>query len=222
MRAIVILLAALSLSLAQAAAPPSKPSSAPTKGEHQRYKWKDADGNLHYDDVLPEAAERAGYDIVNKNGMLIKHVDAAKSPEQMKADREAAAKKAAEQHAAEEQAKHEQQLLAAYPTEQDLMRVQKGQLDSLDQETHAIQLSLDSQEKSLSEMLNHAAELERTGKPVTDVLKKQIDKQRATVEKQKDYIAKKRIERETQAQRFADDLEHYRALRAKTQDKPQP
>jgi hypothetical protein len=213
MRATVVLFAIFGLSLSFSAA-------AAEGGQHNRYKWKDAEGNLHYDDALPAEAVKFGYDVVNNSGLVLKHVDAPKTPEQLKAEHEAAAKQDAERKATEDQRKHDQQLLAAYPTEQDLARVQQGQLDSIDQEAHATQLSLDSQEKSLAEMLGRAGELERTDKPVPPALRKQIDAQRDIVAKQKTYIAGKQKERAEAAQSFAADLEQYRALRDKAQARP--
>jgi hypothetical protein len=188
-------------------------------GEHNRYKWKDGDGNLHYDDALSPAAMQFGYDVVNPSGMVVKHVNRTKTAEEQKADKEAANKAAVERRTAEEQAQHDQQMLAAYPNEQDLMHNQQGLVDSLDQEMHATQLSLDSQEKSLTDMLGRAADLERSGKPVPPFLQKQIETQRNVVAKQKDYIASKQKERVDTLQRSAEELAHYRELRAKVQAK---
>jgi hypothetical protein len=190
-----------------------------TEGSHNRYKWKDADGNLHYDDALPDAALQFGYDIVNSSGLVIKHVERARTAAEIAADKANAEKVAAEKHAAEEKIQHDQQMLAAYPTEQDLSHAQQAQLDSLDQEAHATQVSLDSQEKSLTDMLGRAADLERTGKPVPGVLRSQIENQRTVVSKQKEYIATKQKERADTAQRFADELVHYRELREKQAQK---
>ena len=202
---------ALGLAVSFGAAAQNK---GPAKGERTQYKWKDAQNNVHYDDTLPDAALQFGYDLVNKNGMVIKHVDRARTPEEIVADKAAAAKLAADKHVAEEKAQHDQQILAAYPNEQDLTRNQQAQLDSLDQEVHATQLSLDSQEKSLASMLGRAAELERTGKPVPPALQKQIETQRTVVAKQKDFIISRQKERAETVQRFTDELAHYRDLRA--------
>jgi hypothetical protein len=68
-------------------------------------------------------------------------------------------------------------------------------------------------------MLGRAADLERTGKPVPKFLSTQIETQRNVVAKQKDYIAGKQKERTDTVQRFADDVAHYRELRAKLQPK---
>jgi hypothetical protein len=210
MRAIAIFIAFLGLTMSAGAVEKAKAKV----GEQVHYKWKDAQGSLHYDDTLPEAALQFGYDMVNHNGMLIRHVDRARTAEEQKADKETAAKAAAEKHVAEQQAQHDQQILAAYPNEKDLMHNQQAQLDSLDQEVRATQLSLDSQEKSLASMLSRAAELERTGKTVPPALQKQIEAQRSVVAKQKDFITAKHKERADTVQRFANELAHYSELRA--------
>jgi hypothetical protein len=187
--------------------------------KHNHYKWKDGQGILHYDDSLPDAALQFGYDVVSPGGMLIQHVDRARTAEEQKADKDAAAKTAAEKRLADEQLQHDQQLLAAYSTEQDLAHAQQAQLDSLDQEMHATQVSLDSQEKSLTDMLNRAADLERSGKKVSGDLGARIETQRSVVAKQKEYIAAKQKERDDTSKRFGDELAHYRELRAKIQSK---
>src|SRR5690606_28262313 len=42
--------------------------------DHNRYKWRDAQGNLHYSDSLPAEAARMGYEVVNSHGIVIKRV----------------------------------------------------------------------------------------------------------------------------------------------------
>jgi hypothetical protein len=121
---------------------------------HNRYKWKDAQGNLHFDDVLPTEALQLGYEVVNSQGIVVKHVNRAKTTEEMKADDEAAAKLATQKHATEVQAKSDQQVLAAYPNEHELVSAQQAQLDMMDQNIHSTEISLQSQEKSLTAMAN--------------------------------------------------------------------
>ncbi len=210
MRTIGLLLSTLMLACVTAAL-------AAESGSHNRYKWKDAQGNLHYDDALPTEALQFGYDEVNSQGLVVKHVDRTKTAEETKADEEAAARQAAQKHTTEEQAAHDQQMLAAYPDERELIGAQQAQMDVLEQNIRTTQISLDSQEKSLTEMLSHAADMERNGKPVPASQQKQIDVLRGNVEKQKAYIARKQQEKPGLTQKFADELAHYRELRAKSQ-----
>ncbi len=186
---------------------------------HNHFKWRDGQGNLHYDDSLPDEAIKYGYDIINSNGLVLKHVERAKTTEELKAEKAQAEKTAAAQRAADEQLKNDQQILAAYPTETDLVASQKAQIDMIDQTVLATQVSLQNQEKSLSELLAHAADLDRNGKPVPVSLQQQIDSLRVTIEKQKAYITNKGAEKDADTQRFASELAHYRDIQAKHNQK---
>lgn len=187
---------------------------------HQRYRWTDAQGVVHFDDVLSDAAIQAGYDIVSGTGMKIRHVAPPKTAEQQKADDQAQAQKNAAEKAAAERARDDAQMLAAYPTEHDLSDAQTAQLAMIDQYIQSTQISLQSQEKSLTDMLSHAADLERTGKPIPATLSRQIESLRANVEKQKAYIAAKQQEKVDSAAKFETELAHYREVRAKSRSQP--
>lgn len=181
-----------------------------------RYRWKDAQGVTHFDDVLSAAAIQAGYDIIGSSGMIRRHVDPPRTAEQLKADKAAEAAKKAADRAAAKQAQEDEQMLNAYPTEAELASAQAAQLEMIDQYIGSTQISLKSQEQSLSDLLSHAADLDRSGKPVPATLRSQIEALRANIEKQKAYIAVKQQEKIDSAKRFESELAHYRDLRAKT------
>lgn len=214
MRLFGYLLVVVTLALALAA-----PAAQAANVNHNRYKWKDAQGNLHFDDALPTEALLLGYDIVNAQGIVIKHVNRAKTAEEAKAAEAAAAEMAAQKRADDEKAKSDQQILAAYPNEQELVSSQQAQLDMMDQNIHSTEVSLQSQEKSLTEMLSHAADLDRNGKPVPATLQSQIESLRRNVEKQKNYITTKQQEKVDASKRFVDDLARYRQLQERAQAK---
>ena len=46
-----------------------------------RYKWRDAEGNLHYTERLPSVAGVRVYEVINAQGILAKGVEQAKTPE---------------------------------------------------------------------------------------------------------------------------------------------
>ncbi|HXD83038.1 MAG TPA: DUF4124 domain-containing protein [Rudaea sp.] len=187
---------------------------------HQRYRWTDAQGVAHFDDVLSDAAIQAGYDIIGDSGMKIRHVAPPRTAEQQKADDEAEAQKKAAEKAAATQVQQDAQMLAAYPTEQTLSDAHTAQLAMIDQYIQSTQISLQSQEKSLTDMLSHAADLERTGKPIPAPLSKQIETLRSNIEKQKAYIAAKQQEKIDSAAKFEAELAHYREVRGKPRAQP--
>jgi len=180
---------------------------------HQRYKWTDGEGNLHYSDALPPEAAKYGYEIVNPQGVVIKHVDRAKTAEERAAAKAEIAKAQAAKDSADARVRNDKQLLAAYPTEDDLKRAQHQQADMMDTNLTSARVSLQSQEKSLAELLGHAAELDSNGKPIPPVLTKKITDMRKQVDEQRTYISRKQKERDDTVAHFDDDLAHYRALK---------
>ncbi len=189
-------------------------SAAGPGGTHNRYKWTDGEGNLHYSDALPPEAVKYGYEIVSPQGVVIRHVDRPKTSEERAAAKAELAKAQAAKDAAETRVHSDQQLVAAYPTEDDLKRAQHQQQEMLEQNLGSARLNLQSQEKSLAELLGHAAELDSSGKAVPPALANRIADSRKQVEDQRAYIARKENERDRAIAKFDDDLAHYRALKA--------
>jgi uncharacterized small protein (DUF1192 family) len=184
------------------------------ESKHNRYKWYDADGNLHYSDALPAEAVKYGYELVSPQGVVIKHVDRAKTAEERVAAKADLAKAQAAKEAAENRVHTDQQMVAAYPTEDDLKRAQRQQSEMLEQNLNSARISLQSQEKSLAELLGHAADLDITNKAVPPELAKRIGILRKQVEDQRAYIARKEAERDQTVAHFDDELAHYRAVKS--------
>ena len=188
-------------------------SAAGPMSPHQRYKWTDGEGNLHYSDALPPEAVKYGYEIVNPQGVVIKHVDRPKTSEERAAAKAEIAKAQAAKDSADAHARNDKQMLAAYPTEDDLKRAQHQQADMMDTNLTSARISLQSQEKSLAELLGHAADLDSNGKPIPAVLTKKIADMRKQVEEQRTYIARKQKEHDDTVAHFDDELAHYRSLK---------
>lgn len=206
-----LLVVALSLALTLPAA--AQNAQHPT----QHFRWRDAKGELHYADLLPADALKSGYDVVDDRGLLIRHIEGTRTPEQLKAAQAAAAQAAAAKRAADEQARRDHQLLAAYPDENALQIAHREQLASLDQNIHTDELNLKNQERALADLLAHAADIEHSGKPVPRFVADQIAAQRQAVTDQRGTLDQHRAEREATAARLEQEMAHYRELRAKQQ-----
>jgi len=189
-------------------------SVSAASGDHNRYRWRDGQGNLHFDDSLPDRALQYGYDVISPSGRVVRHVHRKMSDAELKAHRQALADQERHKEEARQQAQNDRQMLAAYPDESDLKREQQSRLDLLDQNIHSAQVSLENQEKSLTEMLTRAADLERSGKRVPSDLTSQIDTVRGNIEHQKAYIAGKKKDKAESEKQFALRLAHYRKLKA--------
>lgn len=184
-------------------------------GDHNRFKWHDAAGNLHYSDALPAEAAKLGYDVVNPQGLVVKRVERAKTTDELNAAKAAMAKAQVEQNAADAHARADQQLLTGYPAESDLKRAQQQKLEMLDQQVVAAQISLRSQEQLLADLLNRAAEAERTGKALPTAQAAQLAKARKQVDAQRLTLEHRQAEHDNAGAQFEAETARYRELKAK-------
>ncbi|HSX61046.1 MAG TPA: DUF4124 domain-containing protein [Tahibacter sp.] len=186
---------------------------ASAAGDRLRYKWRDEGGNLHYSDSVPPQATRLGYEVVNEHGVVVRRVERAKTEEELAAAKAAADKIAAEKRRADEAARNDAQMLAAYPTEDDLRKSLQGQIDLITQNIQATEVGIASQEKSLAERLVHAAEQERNGKPVPAAVQKQINTLRSGLAEQKAFLERRTADRAAMEKQLVSDIEHYRQIK---------
>ncbi len=202
-----VAIAALTLGLSVQA------QNAPTAGSF-RYKWRDGQGLPHYSDSLTTDAIKYGYDLVNDQGLVIQHVDRQLNPEEREAARKVAEQQAEQRRQAEEQARNDAQMLSAYPDEASLQASQQQTLATIDQQMSTTRINLHSQEKTLTELLDRAADAERAKQPVPKDLNDRIAKQRDVVSGQRAALDREQASRDTTQQQAARQLQHYRDLKA--------
>lgn len=184
--------------------------------DRNRYRWHDADGGLHYGDALPADAGKYGYDVLSPQGIVIKHVDRAKTPVERKTEAARAEQEEQTRVASERQDRSDRQLLAAYPTESDLLRDQRVERELLNQELDSLRAELNSSEQLLSDQLDAAANYEQRKQAVPKNLAGQITELRARIVDQRRYLARKQTDRQAADTRQAQELSRYRALRSES------
>jgi hypothetical protein len=186
--------------------------------DHNRYKWRDGAGNLHYSDALPPEAAKFGYEVVNPQGIVVKRVERAKTRAELSAARAdaAQAKVDRDQQIARERA--DEQLLIGYPEEGDLERAQAQQFEMLKQQVVAAEISLRSQEQLLADLLGRAAEAERGGKELPAFQARQLAETRQQVDEQRLAVKRRQDERDGASDRFARESARYRELKARIAD----
>ncbi|PTR32456.1 hypothetical protein C8J98_1059 [Luteibacter sp. OK325] len=179
-----------------------------------RYKWKDTSGHSYFSDSLTPEAMMAGYDVVNSQGVTVRHVD-----RQMTADERAAAKKIADQKAAAMQVEQQRQrddaqMLNAYPNEASFMTAKNAELENFEQATRTTRLNLQGQEKALADLLTRAGDLERAKQPVPGYLTQRISEQRNTVASLRATLQRQQVAKDAAKVKIDAQLQHYRQLKA--------
>lgn len=179
-----------------------------------RFKWRDASGQVHYSDTLTREVMQGGYEMVNKDGMTIRKVNRQLTAQERSAADKAAAQARSKQEAIDVQKRNDQQLLAAFPTEAELLTTQRLALGQLDQSVQAAKDGLQTQESSLAELLGRADDAQHRDNKVPVRLATQIKELRAQLETQREFLDRKELDRATMATAQAEQISHYRELKA--------
>lgn len=190
--------------------------------DHNRFKWRDTAGNLHYGDALPPEAAKLGYEVVNPQGLVVKRVERTKTSAELSAAKMELAKSQAERNSVDAHTRADQQLLSANPTENDLKRGQQQKLEMLNQQVVAAQISLRSQEQALADLLDRAAETERGNKTLPEAQAAQLAKARKQVDNQRLTLARRQGDRDNAGAQFDAETARYRDLKAKLAEPRQP
>lgn len=179
-----------------------------------RFKWRDASGQVHYSDTLTRDAMQGGYELVNKDGVTIRKVNRPLTAQERSAAEKTAAQARSDQDAIEAQKRNDQQLLAAFPTEAELLTTQRLALGQIGQSVQAAKDGLQTQESSLAELLGRADDAQHRDNKVPARLAKQIKDLRAQLETQREFLERKELDRSTMAAAQAAQITHYRELKA--------
>ena len=200
-------LAILSLALADMA-------HSQSESKKKLYRWTDEKGEVHYTDQLPPEAAKEARDELNSKGRAVGTVARARTPEEQAVYEAEQVRLAEEKRIADDRAQMDAVLFGSYPTEDDLTRSYKERFDLVERSIESAEAGIGSQEKSLTDMLSHAADLERSGKPVPETVTASIVATREQAADQREHLAKRVEERASLQKEYERVLARYRELAA--------
>ena len=184
------------------------------------YKWVDDKGVVHYTDQVPVDAVNKGNVQLNPQGVPIKKVDPAITPEQRKATEaeQERQREAAKQQA--EAARRDRALLDSYTTESDIDLAKSRALKTL-------QAALESAQGYSTQLTKRKAGLaERkatyAGKPVPADIEREMAAIDAELARQSDIIAQKNEQLVEVAAKYDADKARWQALKNGEAPMPPP
>lgn len=205
---------AISMMLGLAVAEPAASAS-------RIYKCKNAEGQIYYSHAYDARRCAGGGAQLNADGIPIKRIARQKTPAELSADKAAAA--VAAQQAATKAAADlaDRALTSTFATELEVRNFYIEQLKGIDSEIKAAGIALQSQYKSLGELLSAAADAERANKTVPPrvaaniaLVRKQMDQQRTHLKHRRDRRSELELERDQRIQRFRELTDAVAARRA--------
>jgi len=178
------------------------------------YRWVDKQGHVHYSDhIPPEAVDRA-YSVINQQGITVKNIDEAKTPEQLAEERRIQAQREEEQRQTRERVLQDRILLDTYSTVDDLIETRDRHLATLEGLIDVSQHKLTNLRAELDKLTRTAANLERGGKTVSGELRDDISNLQGQIERENSFIRSQRAQQNEVREKFAADVARYKQLRA--------
>lgn len=177
------------------------------------FKWVDDEGKVHYGDSVPPEYSDKERKKMNEQGRTVQVYDAAKTPEQLAEEERLEALRQEQLKQAEARARKDNVLLATYSSEADLLKTRDSRLMSLEgliQLTHRRIRSMNYRIKQLTE---DAADYERSGKPVPEMLSRQIENIRTQTAENEAFIMAKMEEQDAIKEEFRKDIERFLDLK---------
>lgn len=197
-------------------------AAAPAIGAGRIYKCKSAEGAIYYSQSFDTKRCAGGGAQLNADGVAIKRIARQKSPEEIAAEKAAAAVEAEKQAVIAAVLMADRALTATFATDKELHNFYAEQVKVVDSEIDAAGSVLQSQHRTLGALLSAAADAERANKPVParvatniSTVRKQMDQQRAYLQSRRVRRQELELERNVKVKRFRELSDAVVARRAR-------
>lgn len=185
--------------------------AADSKGSGLTYRWVDDKGVVHYGDRVPAEYATQEREMLNRQGVEVKRLEAQKTPGQLAAD-------AKQEQELAHQKQHDQFLLTTYATIKDIEQLRDLRLDQIEGQIRAATLFVDSLDVRMRALVGRA----RVFKPYSsragahrmpDDLAEDLVRTVNEARNQRVALENKRAEKEAVRQQFETDIDRYRELK---------
>jgi hypothetical protein len=180
-------------------------SAAPTT-----YKWVDEKGVVHYTDKIPPDQVDRGRVELNKEGVPVKKVDPALTPEQRKAKEAEEARQRETAREKEDVARRNRALLQSYTSEAEIDLARKRALSTLDGIIESAHAYTEQLQRRKADVQRKRAEF--GDKPIPAALEREAASVEVELVRQAELIAQKKREAAQVNARYAAELARWREL----------
>ncbi len=173
------------------------------------YKWVDDKGVVHYSDSVPPEAVNKGSVELNKQGVQVKKVDPAPTPEQLKAKAAEDERQRALAKQQEEVARRDRALLASYTSENEIDLARARAMQTIDNVMRSAQAYSTTLSKRREVALAKKAGADEKTQANLD---REIEMLNGEIERQSDLLAQKKREAATVTAKYDTDKQRWREL----------
>ena len=177
------------------------------------YCWRNNLGIRECGSIVPPEYSQQRIEVVNERGLVVKVIEAAKSPEELARENEQKRLQELEEARRKEQARLDAILLNSYTTERDLLLARDNNLKSAQAQIEITNGNLRIMQSNLESLQNQAANHERSGHKPPESLVNEIESLKKQIAIKENNIEKQESNLKIMKERFESDLERFRQLK---------
>ena len=187
------------------------------------WRWVDENGEVHYSESLPPDYEDKGYDVLNRQGMVVEkdrkltpepppEVPVEEEPQELPRDASGMPRPKAAFSEAEMQQRMDTFLMLRYESEQEILDAMNVEIRQLNYDRRLLEGSRASSEAAFRGHVKLAADRQRAGLPVKEATVREINTNRAELAKVESALDGLQQRENSIRADFEKQLERYRYL----------
>lgn len=178
------------------------------------YKWVDENGQIRYGDRIPPQYARKSNETLNQQGITIDRKEAAKTPEQIAAAQRLEKARQAAERVQQEKDRKDRILLDTFTNEDEMVLTRDGKIEAIEAIIRVTNGRTEKLKLRLSELKTRAANIERSGKPVSEKLNAEISEIRQQIAQNFSYVKSRNSDQQLIREQFEVDIARFRELQA--------
>jgi len=178
------------------------------------YRWIDEDGQMHFGDKIPPKYLVKEHDVLNEQGVRVKHREAAKTAAEKAEEKRLKKEKDKAALIARKKKQRDRVLLDTYTTERDLIVARDSRLDAVGSQIKLAETIIRDSNKKIESMENQISQIIASNRDVPMDLYDLVDTEKQQVAVQTRVMENHIKRREEISAQFNDYIERFNALKA--------
>jgi len=183
------------------------------------YKWVDDNGQMHFGDKIPPKYIVKEHYELNEQAVVIKHKDAAKTPEQKAEARRLERERKKVALVEKKKKQRDRVLLDTYTTERDLIVARDSRLDAVDAQIQLAVSIIKAANNKIESMGKQVTQIKASNREIPPDLYNRIENEKQQVSVQSKVMGNHKKRRDEISTQFNNYIERFKVLKTEQKAK---
>ena len=179
------------------------------------YKWVDNEGQMHFGDKIPQEYLNKEHDVLTDRGLKEKHTKAAKTPEQIAAEKRLQREREKLAREQEKQRNLDRVLLDAYDSEKELVKARDARLDDAAVQVQLAESIITTSNKKIASLEQQIERIKASNREVPANLYSSLNREKKRVAIQNKTIAANKKRSAEVTEKYSGYIKRFKAAKSR-------